>query len=141
MILLRGLDALQINFEMSCRRDEGVLVSAGVVDFLHKSINYFLTDVTFPNDFKKSVVHPTHKNQLKDCKTKKFNYRPITIFTNLSKIYERLSYVQASNYFEKFFNKYYHDFRNDYNAQLCLLVVIEKVKETRDKKDACRIPN
>ena len=30
------------------------------IDFLHKNINFFLTEGTFPNDFKNAVVHPTH---------------------------------------------------------------------------------
>ena len=32
------------------------------VDFLNKNINSCLTEGTFPNDFKKAVVHPIHKN-------------------------------------------------------------------------------
>ena len=30
-------------------------------DFLHNNINSCLTEGTFPNDFKKAVVHSTHK--------------------------------------------------------------------------------
>ena len=51
-----------------------------VVDFLNKNINCCLTKSTFPNDFKKAVVQPTHK---KDCKTKKSNYRPANTLPNL----------------------------------------------------------
>ena len=73
------------------------------IDFLHKNINLCLTEVTFPNDFKKAVVHPIHK---KECKTEKSNYRPISILTNPSKIYERLLYDQIYTYFNNFFLKY-----------------------------------
>ena len=104
------------------------------IDFLHKNINSYLTEGTFPNDFKKAVVHPIHK---KECKTEKSNYRPISILPNLSKIYERLLYDQMYSYFDKFFVKYQCGFRKGYNVQHCLLVMIEKMKEARDKNEVC----
>ena len=36
------------------------------VYFFNKNVNSCLTEGTFPNDFKKAVVHATHKNE---CKT------------------------------------------------------------------------
>ena len=104
------------------------------IDFLHKNINSCLTEGTFPNDFKKAVVHPIHK---KECKTEKPNYRPISILPNLSKIYEILLYDQMYSYFDTFFVKYQCGFRKGYNAQHCLLVMIEKMKEARDKNKVC----
>ena len=73
------------------------------IDFLHKNSNSCLTEGTFFNDFKKAVVHPTHK---KESKTEKSKYRPIGILPNLSKIYERLLYDQMYTYFDKFFVKH-----------------------------------
>lgn len=52
--------------------------------FLQENINYSLTKGTYPDGFKKAVAHTIHK---KDCKTEKPNYRPISVFPNLSKIY------------------------------------------------------
>ena len=69
------------------------------VDFLHKNINFCLTEGTFPNDFKKAVFHLTHK---KECKTEQSNHRRISILPNLSKTYERLLYDQMYTYFDKF---------------------------------------
>ena len=47
-----------------------------IVDVLHypKNINSCLTESTFPNDIKKTVVHLTHK---KECNNEKSNYRQI----------------------------------------------------------------
>ena len=104
------------------------------IDFLHKNINSCLTEGTFPNDFKKAVVHPIHK---KECKTEKSNYIPISILPNLSKIYERLLYDQMYSYIDTFFVQYQCGFRKGYNAQHCLLVMIEKMKEVRDKNKVC----
>ena len=104
------------------------------IDFLHKNINSCLTEGTFPNDFKTAVVHPIHK---KEWKIEKSNYRPISILPNLSKIYRRLLYDQMYTYFDKFFVKHQCGFRKGYNAQNCLLVMIQKMKEARDKNKIC----
>ena len=71
-----------------------------IVVYLQENFNNRLKKGTFPKDFKKGVAHPTHK---KDCKTKKLNYRPITIFPNLSKIHGRLLYEKIYTYFSNFF--------------------------------------
>ena len=70
-----------------------------IVNYLQKNLNNCLKKGTFPNDFKKAVVYPTHK---KNCKTKKTNYRPIITLLNLSKIPERLLYDQVYTYFSIF---------------------------------------
>ena len=80
------------------------------------------------------AVHPIHK---KECKTEKSNYRLISILPNLSKIYERLVYDHMYTYFDKFFVKHQCAFRKGYNAQHCLLVMIEKMKEARHKNEVC----
>ena len=40
-------------------------------------------------------------------------------------------------YFDKFFVKHQCGFRKGYNAQHCILVMIEKMKEARDKNKVC----
>ena len=97
-----------------------------IVDYLQEHLNNCLKKGTFPKDFKKAVVHPTHK---KDCKTEKLNYRPISIFPNLSKIHARLLYDQLYTYFCDFFPQYQCGFRKGYSAQHCLVAITEKMKE------------
>ena len=74
-----------------------------IVDYLQENFNSCLKKDTFPKDFKKAVVHLTHK---KHCKTEKSNYRPISILPYLSKIYERLLHDQMYTYFSNFFPHY-----------------------------------
>ena len=105
-----------------------------IVDYLQENFNNCLKKGTFPKDFKKAVVHPTHK---KDCKTEKSNYRPISILPNLSKIHERLLYDQMYTYFSNFFPQYQCGFRKGYSAQHCLLAMTEKMKEARDSNKVC----
>ena len=75
-------------------------------------------------------VIPTHK---KDDKTDKENYRPIRILPNLSKVYERLMYNQIYPYFDTLFSNFQCGFRKGFNAQHCLLAMIEKWHKTLDK--------
>ena len=75
-------------------------------------------------------VIPIHK---KDDKTEKENYRPISILPNLSQVYERLMYNQIYPYFDMLFSKFQCGFRKCFNAQDCLLAMIEKWRKTLDK--------
>ena len=69
----------------------------------------------------------------KDDKTDKENYRPKSILPNLSKVYERLMYNQIYPYFETIFSKFEFEFRKGFNAQHCLLVMLEKKRKTLDE--------
>ena len=48
------------------------------------------------------------------------------ILPNLSKVYERLMYNQISPYFDSVFSKFQCRFRKGFNAQHCLLTMVEK---------------
>ena len=58
--------------------------------------------------------------------------RSIRILPNISKVYERCLYYQISKYFETRFSKFQCGFRKGYNAQHCLLAMIEKWKTAVD---------
>ena len=47
----------------------------------------------------------------------KKNYRPVSILPLLSKVYERVIYEEASNYFESFFNEILCGFRKAYSTE------------------------
>ena len=79
---------------------------------------------------KYAEITPIHK---KDDKTDKENYRPITILPNLSKLYERLIYNQIYSYFQTVFSKFQSGFRKGFNAQHCLLAMVEKWRKFPDK--------
>ena len=73
-------------------------------EFIHKDINLCIAAVNFIDDFKQVEVRPFYK---KDGGTDKSNYRPISILSNVSKIYERPLYNQMYDYFDKnIFSKY-----------------------------------
>ena len=98
--------------------------------FLYHNFNNSLSSATFPTSMKYADVKPIHK---KDDKTGKVNYRPIRILPNLSKGYERLMCNQIYLYFDTLFSKFQCGFRKGFNAQHCLLAMIEKWRKTLDK--------
>ena len=71
----------------------------------------------------------------KNNKCKKENYRTVSILSNLSKIYEKLTYNQLYDYFDKILFPSQCGFREEYNAQHYLLVMIEKFKEAIDRRN------
>ena len=94
-----------------------------VAFFIHHNFNNSLSSSTFPTALKYADVKPVFK---KDDKTNKERYRPISILPTLSKVYERLIYNQMYPYFDNLFSKFQCDFRKGFNAQHCLITMIEK---------------
>ena len=70
----------------------------------------------------------------KGTKTSKDNYRPVSILSNISKIYERLMFKQISEYFLPILLKFQCGFRKGFSAQHCLLAMLEKWKAAVDNK-------
>ena len=79
---------------------------------------------------KEADVTPIHKKGKKD---KKENYRPVSILPVLSKIFERIVFIQMSAFFEDIFNKQQCEFPKGYNIQQCLLKMLEKWKGSVDE--------
>ena len=89
---------------------------------MYKSINRCITEGNFIADFKVADVRPLYKN---DGGTDKSNYPPVSILSNVSKIYERCFYSQLSDYFDKnILSKYRCGFRKGFSTQHALLVMI-----------------
>ena len=59
--------------------------------------------------------------------------QPVSILSNISKIYERLPFKQIE-YFEPILSKFQCGFRKGYSAQHCLLAMLEKWKSAVDNK-------
>ena len=84
--------------------------------------------------FKKVKVRSVYN---KDGKTENSNYRPISVFLNVSKIYRRFFYDQIYSYFDKMFSIYQCGFCKGNSTQHILLTMIEKMKILRDNKQCC----
>ena len=79
----------------------------------------------FPTSLKLANITPVYK---KGSKNSKENCRPVSILTNISKIYERCLFKPIFNYFENVFSKFQRGFRQGLSAQDCLISTIEKWK-------------
>ena len=99
-------------------------------NFLYNNLNNSLFSSIFPSEFKKADIIPIFKN--KDHSNKE-NYRPISILPNLSKVYERCIYDQIYEYFDKILSSRQCGFRKGYNAQDCLLVMVENWRHSLDQ--------
>ena len=101
--------------------------------FFHENFNLCIDVDIFPSDLKIADVTPAYK---KKSKYSKDNYRPVSILSNISKIYERCIYDQIEKYFDDILSKYQCGFRKGYSAQHCLMSLIEKWKESVDSGGA-----
>ena len=79
---------------------------------------------------------PTHK---KGDRTDKTNYRPISLLSTISKIFERLLFYQIHIFTESILSKYQCGFRKGYSAQYCLLFMIEKWRQSIDNKHSAGV--
>ena len=106
-----------------------------ICEVIYNDYNYNLVDNgIFPDFLKTANVTPVFK---KGSRTDKKNYRPVSILPNLSKIYERLIYKQLSKFSNNIMSKFQCGFRKGFNAQDCLIVMIEKWKRMLDKGGTC----
>ena len=77
----------------------------GVVESLlsNKVVPNKKTTIVEDDNILKKCITPVHK---KGEKTFKDNYRPASILSNISKVYERLMFKQISEYFESILSKF-----------------------------------
>ena len=91
--------------------------------YFHKNINFCIDNSILQSDLKVANVTATFK---KKSKTSKDNYRLISFLPNIPKIYERCLYNQLQTYFDDILSTYQCGFRKEFNAQYCLVSMIEK---------------
>ena len=84
-----------------------------------------------PEDLKCAELVPIYK---KNDKKHESNYRPISLLSNISKVYERCMQEQLDEYFRDLLSKYQCGFRQSNETQNYLLTMIEKLGKIRDKK-------
>ena len=100
-------------------------------DFIFENFNNNVFYSIFPRLMKNAVITPVFK---KGTKTSKGNYRPVSILSNISKLYVRLMFKPISEYLEPISSKFQCSFCKGFRAQDCLLSMLEKWKMAVDKK-------
>ena len=93
-------------------------------------INNCLRDGLFPNELKLADVSPVFK---KDDDLNKENYRPVSILSHMSKVFERIFYKQIDRFMTSKFSPFLCGFRNNHNSQYSFMKMIEVWKKNIDK--------
>ena len=96
-------------------------------------INLSFTEGCFPQLLKLAEVCPIFK---KKDKNKCENYRPISLLSNLSKIFEQAMHTRIYEFLEShsIFSNLQFGFRKKYSTNHALLNIVEKIKEKLDNK-------
>ena len=99
-------------------------------DIPHPSLNNSIYPSEFPSILKLANITPAFK---KGYGNSKENYRPVSILSNFSKIFERCMFRQISSFMDSYLSNEQCGFRKGYSPQYCLLVMLEKWKNAVDK--------
>jgi len=96
-------------------------------------INKSLKEGAFPTKLKLAMVIPIFK---KGDKTKCPNYRPISLLSNISKIFERIMYNRIESFLNANSILYQHQygFRKKYSTDHAILSIVEQIKTNLDNK-------
>ena len=96
---------------------------------LTKIINTSIEHNSFPDTLKKAEIGPVYK---KDDRLVKNNYRPVSVLTGISKVFEYLMNDQLLEHFVNIFNALLSAYRKGYSCQSVLLKLIEDAKSKID---------
>ena len=96
-------------------------------------INLSFSEGTFPNLLKMASVCPIYK---KNNRNKCENYRPISLLSNISKLFEKCMHSRLYNFLEEcnIFYKLQFGFRKKYSTNHALLSIVEHIREKMDNK-------
>ena len=95
-------------------------------------INLSLIQGVVPDDLKSARVVPIFK---KSDTTSVGNYRPVSILSIISKIYEKIVYDQVESYFKvnKLLYKFQSGFRSGFSTDTCLIHLTDYIRLEMDK--------
>lgn len=99
-------------------------------------INKAIGEGEFPSAFKVTIVKPIHKSGQKDEVT---NYRPISLITNLAKIFEKVIKIRIMNYLEKYnlLSDSQFGFRKGKSTQDAIACLVSKIYQALDSRQKC----
>ena len=93
-------------------------------------INMSIDNNCYPEDLKLAEVSPVFKK--KDDLNKE-NYRPISVLSHVSKVFERVMYQQIEDFMKDKLSNLLIGFRKNHNTQHYLTSLLERWKKTLDK--------
>ena len=115
------------------------LIKTEIAVPLSKLINLSFTSGIFPSNLKTAKVIPIHK---KGSKLELTNYRPISLLSNIDKVFEKLIYKHLYGFLEakKVIFTQQFGFRKNYSTSQTLLNISQKIMDALDKGNyACGV--
>ena len=100
------------------------------LSFITKIINFSHENGCFPDELKIAKVSPVFK---KSDGLDKENYRPASILSHVSKVFERIIYMQIDTFMRDKLSKVLTGYRKNQSIQHCLMSMREMWKNTLDK--------
>ena len=100
-----------------------------ICPYLTDCINATMDNCCFPDKLKEADVCAIHK---KDDTCQKVNYRPISVLSAMSKIFERIMSEQINQFFVGISSSLLSGFRQGYSTQHALFRVVETWKKCLD---------
>ena len=121
-----GLDTIDA-YVLSLAKEELLPVITHIV-------NLSITEKCFPTEWKCAKVIPLHK---KNEVTYPMNYRPVALLPIISKIVERVVYLQLSEYLEEndLLHPSHHGFRSKHNTSTALLHMVDTWMEALENDE------
>ena len=109
-------------------------ISAPVLaDHLAHFFNICFKKESFPNLLKIAQILPLHKNGVK---TEPDNYRPISLLSCISKLFEKLIFISISNFAAEnsLIDKHQFGFRSNHSCTYAILSITDFFRESIDNK-------
>jgi retron-type reverse transcriptase len=107
------------------------LSSPTIVHFITDIMNDMFVSKTFPKQLKYTEIQPLHK---KGSTIEMANYRPVSILTSLSKIFEKEINNQLKILGDRVFIENLSAYRSNYSTQHVILQATEAVKSSLDRR-------
>ena len=102
--------------------------------YITKIINVFFENGRFPDELRLPEVSPIFK---KNCDLDKENYRPVSIFSHVSKVFERIMYMQIDTFMRDKLSKILTGFRKNHSTQHCLMSLLENLEKYIGQRRLC----
>ena len=108
-------------------------IAPGIIHPLTTIINQSLMTGKFPDNLKIAKVIPLYKKENSELVD---NYRPVSLLSAISKIFERAAYNQLYNYFKinKLFHKNQYGFRDEHSTEMASIELVDRILHDLDKK-------
>ena len=96
-------------------------------------INFLIANRSLPDEWKCSNLTPVFK---KDEDTRKENYRPVSVLTALSKVYEKVMYDQLFNTFRRHLSQNLSGFLKNHSCCTALLKMTEDWRRSLNNRES-----